>query len=334
MSLPLLARRFPSGLAARLMGLPSDEPPLSILIYHRVLPEPDRLLGGDPDVAAFDWQMELVARHFNVLPLAEAVTRLRQGTLPPRALSITFDDGYADNHDLALPILRKHGLAATFFIATGFLDGGLMWNDRVIESLRAYEGDRLDLGALGMGTHPTTSLAERKRAIEAIIGQSKYRPLAEREKTARRVQETAGTTVPHDLMMTREQVKALTHAGMEIGGHTVNHPILANCDMDTARTEIETGKRFLEELIGKPVRLFAYPNGKPGSDYLPEHAELLKSLGFEAAVSTEWGVSTRHTDPFQLHRFTPWDRQPTRFLLRLLANYRHTGAGHPSATRP
>lgn len=323
MTLPLLIRHFPTRLASRLLGLSSGEPVLSILLYHRVFPQPDRLLGGDPDAAAFDWQMALAARHFNVLPLGEAVEHLRNGRLPPRALCITFDDGYADNHDIALRILRKHGLTATFFIATGFLDGGLMWNDRIIESVSAFEGKTLDLSALTMGVHSTTTLAERKQAIEAIIGQTKYRPLDEREETSKRVQKISGSMVPDDLMMRREQVKALADAGMEIGGHTVNHPILANCSADEARAEIVNGKQYLEDLLDAPVRLFAYPNGKPGQDYLPEHAELLKSLGFKAAVSTTWGVSTRHTDPFQLHRFTPWDRQPMKFLLRLLANGRN-----------
>ncbi len=335
MTLPLLARHFPARLTGRLLGLPAT-PSLSILIYHRVLSQPDELMGGAPDVAAFDWQMALAARHFNVLPLAEAVTRLREGRLPPRALCITFDDGYADNHHHALPILRRHGLTATFFIATGFLDGGCMWNDRIIESVRALAGTRLDLETLGLGEHPVATLAQRRKAIAAIIGQTKYRPLAEREETARRIQAITGSAVPDDLMMQGAQVKALSDAGMEIGGHTVNHPILANCSEAQAREEIAGGKQYLEDLLGKPVRLFAYPNGKPGQDYLPRHGELLKSLGFEAAVSTVWGVSTRDTDPFQLYRFTPWDRQPVKFLLRLLANYRHTDPDrqHRAATTP
>ncbi|VAX04305.1 Glycosyl transferase, family 2:Polysaccharide deacetylase [hydrothermal vent metagenome] len=324
MTLPLLARHFPTRLASRLMGLATTPSPLAILIYHRVLSQPDKLLGGDPDVATFDWQMALVARHFNVLPLPEAVARLRAGTLPAHALCITFDDGYADNHDNALPILQKHGLTATFFIATGFLDGGCMWNDRIIESVRAFEGETLSLETLGMGIHPTTTLAERKKAIESIIGQTKYRPLDEREETSQRIQVISHSAVPNDLMMKHPQVKALSDARMEIGGHTVNHPILANCTEAQAWEEITNGKQYLEDLLGKPVRLFAYPNGKPGQDYLPEHPELLKSLGFDAAVSTVWGACMRETDPFQLHRFTPWDKQPVKFLLRLLANYRNT----------
>jgi hypothetical protein len=86
------------------------------------------------------------------------------------------------------------------------------------------------------------------------------------------------------------------------------------------------GKAQLEAIIGGPVRLFAYPNGKPAEDFGPEHVALAKKLGFRAAVTTAWGAARRSSDPFQLPRFTPWDRQPTRFAVRLLLNARQAGA--------
>ncbi|WP_163360867.1 polysaccharide deacetylase family protein, partial [Escherichia coli] len=81
---------------------------------------------------------------FNVLPLDEAAQRLKDGSLPARAAALSFDDGYADNHDIALPLLQKHGLPCSFFIATGFLDGGRMWNDTLIESIRLSTKPLLD----------------------------------------------------------------------------------------------------------------------------------------------------------------------------------------------
>src|SRR5262245_19841153 len=103
-------------------------PRLSVLAYHRVLPAPDPLRPSEPTAAEFEQRMRWVKANFNVLPLTEAVGALREGRLPERALSITFDDGYADNHDIELPILARLGLPATFFVATGFLDGGCMFN--------------------------------------------------------------------------------------------------------------------------------------------------------------------------------------------------------------
>jgi len=89
------------------------------------------------------------------------------------------------------------------------------------------------------------------------------------------------------------QIKRLHDEGMEIGGHTVNHPILAMLDEEEARAEIVGGKRQLEEIIGAPVTLFAYPSGKPGRDYGPRDVRLVKEAGFVAAVSTIGGVANR-----------------------------------------
>jgi len=105
---------------------------------------------------------------------------------------------------------------------------------------------------------------------------------------------------------------------MEIGGHTVNHPILALLSEKEARAEIGDGKRRLEEITGGPVTLFAYPNGKPGQDYGPRDVDLVRQAGFTAAVSTMGGVARRGSDPFQLPRFSPWDRSPRRLAARLL----------------
>src|SRR6185503_4669404 len=100
---------------------------LSILIYHRVLHAPDPLFPEEVWAEQINSQLEVVKRWFTVLPLSDAVARLRTGRLPRRAACITFDDGYADNAVEALPILRRQGMPATFFVATGFIDGGRMW---------------------------------------------------------------------------------------------------------------------------------------------------------------------------------------------------------------
>lgn len=110
---PLFSTLSPAGSGAR----------LSILIFHRVLPAPDPLFPGEPDAQRFDEICRWLAKWFRVLDLNDALAGLRRGDLPARAAAITFDDGYADNSDVAVPILQRHGLTATFFIATGYVDG-------------------------------------------------------------------------------------------------------------------------------------------------------------------------------------------------------------------
>ena len=295
---------------------------LSVFIFHRVLPETDPLFPDEPDARCFSRTLDWIKSWFNVLPLDVAVDRLKQRNLPPRAAVITFDDGYADNRTIALPILQQHGLTATFFIATSFLDGGRMWNDTVIESVRLSRKKNLDLTPLELGMHDIANLIEKRNAIQAIIGQIKYLPVAERAKLTDRIAEVAGANPPDNLMMTSTQVVEMRAAGMQIGAHTVSHPILASITLQQAREEISGSKTFLEQLLGEKITLFAYPNGKPGMDYRPEHAALLQDLGFHAAVSTAWGAAACSSDVYQLPRFTPWDKSRLRFGMRLLGNFR------------
>jgi peptidoglycan/xylan/chitin deacetylase (PgdA/CDA1 family) len=316
-----------------LLGLLSPSGPkgrLSILIFHRVLPRPDPLFPDEMDATRFDLLCAWLVRNFQVLPLDQAAEHLLAGRLPARTLCITFDDGYADNHDVALPILRLHGLCATFFVATGFLDGGRMWNDTLVESVRNCSLPSLDVGDLEQGpgspdrVHLTTltlsTAPERRLAINRLIDVAKYLPMHDRVAFAEAVVRASGASIPNDLMMSSEQVLALRRAGMTVGGHTTNHPILAGLDRLQARQEIETGKGALEQLLQEAVTLFAYPNGKPGRDFLPEHAELAREVGFRFAVTTAPGAASASTDRFQLPRFTPWDRSHWRFGLRMARN--------------
>jgi peptidoglycan/xylan/chitin deacetylase (PgdA/CDA1 family) len=312
-ALGLAGRVAASGLAA--LGGPR----LSILIFHRVLPAADPIVPGEVDAARFDRLMAIVARSFQVLPLGEAAARLREGRLPPRALCITFDDGYADNHDIALPILQRHGLPACFFIATGFLDGGRMFNDTVIEAVRRSPLDVADLSPIGLDRLPVQTVAERSAAIARILPVVKYMKPEDRPAALERLLGALRPMdLPGDLMMSSQQVRALHRAGMEIGAHTVRHPILATLDDAAAEREIVEGRDRLQVLIDAPVMLLAYPNGRPDRDYDARHSAMARRLGFAAAVTTAPGSSARDADPFQLPRFTPWDRNDGLWLARLI----------------
>jgi peptidoglycan/xylan/chitin deacetylase (PgdA/CDA1 family) len=298
---------------------------LLVLIYHRVLPTADPLLPGEPDAGAFAEQMDLVRATCTVLPLAEAVERLLSGSLPSRAAAITFDDGYANNQSVAAPILAARKLPATVFVATGFIGTGRMFNDTVIESVRRA-ADRLDLGDMGLGIHELTDSPARRRAIDAILSAVKYKSLEERLAMAAAIAERVGAALPNDLMMTADQIRALHAGGIEIGAHTVSHPILRRLDADSARREIVASRRELEDIIGARVTSFAYPNGRPLQDYDGTHVQMVREAGFSAAVSTAWGAAGRNSDRHQIPRMLPWDRSPLKFAARLLRTHRQQSA--------
>jgi peptidoglycan/xylan/chitin deacetylase (PgdA/CDA1 family) len=295
---------------------------LSILIYHRVYLQQDALFPHESTEEVFDRQMRLLTACFHVMPLGEAIEGLRNGKLPPRAACVTFDDGYADNAEVALPILQRYGIPATFFVATRFLNGGRMWNDTVIELVRRAPGDKLDLSQIALGRFEIGSIPQRRQVIHHLLDKLKYLPPDSRQSTVEALCGLIPVVLPNNLMMTTDQVRDLHNAGMEIGGHTASHPILARMENNAASADIATGKEDLESIIGARVRFFAYPNGKPGRDYLPDHVTMVKKLGFDAAVSTAHGAAGKETDPYQLPRFTPWDRHPVRFALRMIQNMR------------
>lgn len=304
-----------------LLAWPPVGQPLTILIFHRVLAVEDDLRPGEPAAEEFARLMGYLARYFTVLPLREAVMRMRQGCLPKRACCLTFDDGYADNLTIALPILESHQLPATVFIATGYLDGGRMFNDVVIDAVAQVADPVLDLRAMGLGMHQLATPADRRATIATILEQLKYRPPEQREADVMKLLELADCgPLPDNIMLTTVQVGELSRRGVEIGGHTVSHPILTSLADEKARQEMATGKLQLESIIGKPVTSFAYPNGRPHRDYAERHVAMAKDLGFELAVSTAHGVGKRNGDVFQLPRFTPWRSSMTMLGARMMRN--------------
>ncbi|MBL8342370.1 MAG: polysaccharide deacetylase family protein [Rubrivivax sp.] len=307
-------------------------PRLSVLLFHRVLPAPDPMFPDLVDAERFDALVRMLASAYRILPAGEAASRLAEGTLPAGALSITFDDGYADNAEVALPILRRHGVPATFFIATGFLDGGRMFNDSVIECVRAAPGEQADLAGFGLGQCPLATPHDRRAVVERLLPQVKYIGLDEREDFIARLCRCLHVSrLPGALMMRSEQVRELRRAGMEIGAHTVRHPILRVVDDAQAEREIRQGRDELQGLIDAPVRLFAYPNGRPLQDYDTRHVEMVRRIGFQAAFSTAPGTATAASDAMQLPRFTPWDQTTARWMARLLHMRTFGAAAVPQA---
>src|SRR5207253_213419 len=176
---------------------------------------------------------------------------------------------------------------------------------RVLEAFRSTTESSLDLTMFGLKKYVIGTVEERRAAIGEVLDELKYLPLPQRNRRAKDILRIAGVAPPNELMLTQESLRSLSTFGIDVGAHTVRHPILAKASLDDAWQEISEGKRALEKLLGQTVTVFAYPNGKPGHDYMSEHVRMVRDAGFAAAVNTVWSAASRTSDPFQLPRFTP-----------------------------
>lgn len=295
---------------------------LAVLFFHRVLAQPDPLFPEILCAADFRRLMAACARGFHVLPLPRALELRKAGALPAGALAITFDDGYRDNLDVALPILRELDLHATFFISSDFCDGPPMWNDRVIEALRTTSRPTLLLEQHAPDTFKLDTAATRRRAIDTLLAAIKHLPPDSREAAVTDIERACATPTPPAMMMHRAELIELHRAGMGIGAHTLTHPILASLDDETAAREIAGSRRVLEDWLQTPVDLFAYPNGKPGADFLARDISIAREAGFKAAFTTVARAAASDDDDLQLPRFSPWRKNTLAYALTIARQLR------------
>jgi peptidoglycan/xylan/chitin deacetylase (PgdA/CDA1 family) len=270
-----------------------------ILLYHRVANLQSDLWKLAVTPERFSEQLELMRGAFTVIALRELVERLPAGTLAPRSLVITFDDGYRDNLHTAKPLLEHHGLPATVFVVAGYVDAKRdFWWDELEQLLRAEHGDR-----------PSDHRALRDRLQRLTHG--------ERQKTLDQMWEASGAARPSPTTVsTGAEIRELAEGGLiEIGAHTVTHPRLSRERRASQVDEIRTSKSNLSELVGRPVDYFSYPHG----DYDRKTVQAVVESGFLAACSSTAGAVHAESRPFELPRLEVGDWSPDELGERLAA---------------
>jgi peptidoglycan/xylan/chitin deacetylase (PgdA/CDA1 family) len=276
-----------------------------VLAYHRISPVDDSYDSGvcDASPAMFEQQLRFLEKEFDVIGPDELETAVLVGR--GRYVLLTFDDGYRDNFDEAFPILKRHGVPATFFVTTGFLDSRqIAWWDEIAWMVHA--SPKSELRANGwLDEAFSLEPEERRRTTKALINLCRGLPresahafldsLAQATESGRHPDES------HDFWMTWDDVRQLRAAGMHIGGHTVTHPMLARLSADDQEREIVECKDRLEAELGVPMRYFCYPYG--GRDSFDESTRRsLAEHGIEFAFSFYGGY----------RRFNDWDRYDVR----------------------
>ena len=298
-------------------GYTSREAAFMIMTYHRVNDEMDPFSAAVP-TQVFEQHMTYLARTHTVLTVEELAERMRRGRLPRNAVAITFDDGYRDTLTHAAPILARHGLPATVFLATGFIGTGeVPWFHRVISAFKRTT--LLSFAAPWSGRLSLSDQSGRFLAIERTLRHLKDLPEDRSRAQLDSLLEELNVTDQldsKDLMLNWDDVQALTGLGFSIGAHTVSHPILSRVDRDRAWSEIHESRAMIESTCGRNPQAFAYPNGGD-DDYTKAVIGLVRQAGFTCAVTTRFGLNTLATSPYELRRGGPWEYHLPTFALKL-----------------
>jgi peptidoglycan/xylan/chitin deacetylase (PgdA/CDA1 family) len=306
-----------TGALSRAVGYARRAPVFAIITFHRVNDDNDPFF---PALATdvFEQQVRWIARHYRVLTVEELVARMKRAALPRNAVAITFDDGYRDNLTHAAPILARYGVPATIFLATAFIGATeIPWYDRVALAFKTTQ--RPGWPAPDRTMVDRASLPERLRAVARTLDDLKQRPDDERRRRVDGLEAWLGGANPQglkNLMLSWDDVHALTGLGVSVGGHTVSHPILSRVSAERAWAEIAGCRDAIEAATGRAPMAFAYPNGG-AADYTPAVVDLVRRAGFTCAVTTRFGINGTATDPWQLRRGGPWEEHLPTYALKL-----------------
>jgi peptidoglycan/xylan/chitin deacetylase (PgdA/CDA1 family) len=286
-----------------------------VLAYHKVSPDPHPFF--EPvHPAIFEQQMQFISRSYRVMPLLEIVERNLYGDIPDQAVAITFDDGYRDNYEYAFPILKKFGLPATIFIATGAIDTGEpLWHDRIFDAFRFARADRASLSHIGLPDVFFESEHARRDSLMVVLSKAKELYGEKRLKFVEHIEKALMPKCPASIserMLTWQQIREMNRSGITFGSHTVTHPVLSRIPRDEMVKELRESKRDLSEHLESPIWAFAYPNGH-AADYNNEVKAVLKEAGYICAVTCEHGFNPAFSDPFEIRRGLPWQKQVELF---------------------
>lgn len=283
-----------------------------VLIYHDVLPrgfpEQNPLFGMTVSTTEFEWQLRYVRKHYNPITFEEFKEwYFNKAPLPRNPVLITFDDGHRNNLDFALPILQRHQIPAICFVVAGFLGAKtLTWFEDAYYRLMfsASPSWRLNNGEVW----PLNTVAQRAAACGRFFSlcrtstQEQQSQELELLRSQLKVPELNGHYPGRFEFLSTEQLRFLRENGVEIGAHTLTHPVLATAPAATSKAEITEGKRRLEQILGTSVRAFAYPFGAPRLDFTEREIEYVRQSGLMVGFAGEGGLVRRSDNPFSLPR--------------------------------
>lgn len=280
-----------------------------ILLYHGVTTANHRGIENCSrkhiPAREFAGQMEYLAGTHTVLSMSSLLRAQREGGIPSRAVAVTFDDGFQNNYTAAFPILQRYGIPATFYLSTGLIGTGeVFWVDKLEYLLNETPLKSLELMTMEKAYRLQTA-AERAAALQDIKVDLKTKP-GRLQEVLGELESVAKTPCRYDYedyqTLTWDQVRVMRQSGLcEFGAHTVDHAILSHLSTEGKRYQIRYSKRQLEAELQEPVELFSYTEGL-AHHYDDETIAILRAEGFSSSPTAIFGVNSRDTSPFHLHR--------------------------------
>lgn len=297
----------------------------AILMYHSVLDEPERCAnsigrGIIHATQVFERQMEFVSRRCSPVTIDDIRLFLSGGKpLPRRAVAVTFDDGFADNSEIAAPILSRFGIRAAFYLTVSLIGTkDPPWYCRLRHAFATTQKEEW-ISSANKGPY---SLATAQNRDAALLEAFDFcAPLAgdALEQTVRTIErglDIEALTGRNGFMMDWNHARALQHAGHVVGCHTLTHPNVAHVAPDVARKELVVSKRRMEEELSASVLHFSYPHPGLNPNWTPETVKMTKEAGYQTAVTTTPGPVRRGDHPLMLTRvYTPRSEQEFMWTL-------------------
>ena len=310
------AKTFSRWLQARVFG------GALILGYHRVA----NVTGDEYEVCVtpkhFAEQMEVLSKYAHTMSLTTLVQYLKEDSLPPQSVAVTFDDGYVDNLYNAKPILEKYEIPATVFVCTGYAGREFWWD----ELERLVMSSEVDLGALRLEVRESqfvwnqlnggSDADVRRKFCHALYNFLLKLDIKEQDQamhTIRNWFRVSSQSATARALNCDELLQLADDGLIEIGAHTQHHPMLPQLSLERQTEEIVSSKQDLEEWLGRPINGFAYPNGRAD-----ENAKrIVRQAGFAFACTSLHDVLRRRSDLHELTRFWQKDVDGDRFIQSL-----------------
>jgi peptidoglycan/xylan/chitin deacetylase (PgdA/CDA1 family) len=286
---------------------------LSIMLYHGFCESKNKgessLDSKFMPISEFEQHLKVYLKYGTPISLNDLLSGER---LPPSPIVVTIDDGYANNYDLAFPVLQKYNFPATLFLTTGFIDRKLfLWTDWLeFIAVNASHADvKIELDkevlSLNLGEPQVRNNAVKQlKALLKNMPTNKIRSFLYELQGMSKV-EYDWERIPEPLQpLTWKQIKEMKKSGLiSFGGHTVSHAILSKCNKEEQAVEMVESKARIEEELNDACLILAYPNGKE-DDFTEETIGLAKKANYRIAVTTTSGYENSNGyDSYKLKRW-------------------------------